>query len=64
MSAKHQYSPEDMIIVGEITGAHGIKGQVKVECLTDFPEIRFAPGAELFFGKAAASGENSGCQSA
>ena len=51
MSAKHQYSPDDMIIVGEITGAHGIKGQVKVECLTDFPEIRFAPGAELFLEK-------------
>lgn len=51
MSAKHQYSPEDMIIVGEITGAHGIKGQVKVECLTDFPDIRFAPGAELFLEK-------------
>ena len=47
MIAKQQYSPDDMIIVGEITGAHGIKGQVKAECLTDFPEVRFAPGAEL-----------------
>lgn len=37
-----------MIMVGEITGAHGIKGQVKVESLTDYPETRFAPGAELY----------------
>lgn len=51
MSAKHQYSPEDMIIVAEITGAHGIKGQVKAESLTDFPEVRFAPGAELYVEK-------------
>ena len=51
MSAKHQYFPEDMIIVGEITGAHGIKGQVKVESLTDFPDLRFAPGATLFLEK-------------
>jgi len=51
MSAKHQYFPESMIIVGEITGAHGIKGQVKVESLTDFPELRFAPGATLFLEK-------------
>lgn len=39
---------EQMIIVGEITGAHGIRGQVKVESLTDFPETRFAPGVELY----------------
>lgn len=39
---------EQMIIVGEITGAHGIRGQVKVESLTDFPETRFAVGAELY----------------
>ena len=51
MIAKQQYSPDDMIIVGEITGAHGIKGQVKAECLTDFPEVRFAPGAELYVEK-------------
>lgn len=51
MSAKHQFFAEDMIIVGEITGAHGIKGQVKVESLTDFPDLRFAPGVELFLEK-------------
>lgn len=42
---------EQMINVGEITGAHGIKGQVKVEALTDFPETRFALGAELYVQK-------------
>lgn len=42
---------DKMINVGEITGAHGIKGQVKVESLTDFPDVRFAPGSELFCAK-------------
>lgn len=42
---------EQMISVGEITGAHGIKGQVKVAALTDFPETRFAPGAKLYVQK-------------
>lgn len=42
---------EQMISVGEITGAHGIKGQVKVEALTDFPATRFSPGAELYVQK-------------
>lgn len=40
-----------MIMVGEISGAHGIRGQVKVESLTDFPERRFAPGAEVYIEK-------------
>lgn len=41
----------EMIMVGEITGAHGIRGQIKVESLTDFPELRFAPGARLYVEK-------------
>lgn len=40
-----------MINVGEITGAHGIRGQVKVASLTDFPEVRFAPGSKLYSDK-------------
>ena len=40
-----------MIIVGVITGAHGIRGQVMVESLSDYPEIRFATGAELYLEK-------------
>lgn len=49
--ARQKFAPQDMINVGEITGAHGIKGQVKVAALTDFPETRFAKGAELYLEK-------------
>jgi 16S rRNA processing protein RimM len=34
--------------VGRIARAHGIRGQVIVSLDTDFPEVRFRPGAELF----------------
>lgn len=40
-----------MIMIGEITGAHGIRGQVKVESLTDFPELRFSTGARVYVEK-------------
>lgn len=40
------------LAVGRITGAHGIRGEVKVEVLTDYPE-RFRPGAQLFLGSEA-----------
>ena len=46
-----EISAENMINVGEITGAHGIKGQVKVAALTDFPQERFAPGSKLYSPK-------------
>jgi 16S rRNA processing protein RimM len=35
-----------MVQVGQVLGAFGIEGAVKVLSLTDFPD-RFAPGAEL-----------------
>ena len=35
--------------VGQIVGAHGVRGEIKVKQLTDFPE-RFAPGARLYLG--------------
>jgi 16S rRNA processing protein RimM len=35
--------------VGSISGAHGIRGEVKVDLLTDYPE-RFRPGAKLYLG--------------
>lgn len=35
------------VIVGRIGRAHGIKGEVAVEPLTDEPERRFGPGARL-----------------
>ena len=37
------------LAVGNIVGAHGIRGEVKVELLTDFPE-RFSPGATVYLG--------------
>ncbi|MBA4544019.1 MULTISPECIES: ribosome maturation factor RimM [Thermoactinomyces] len=33
--------------VGRIVGTHGIRGEVRVLCDTDFPELRFAPGNRL-----------------
>jgi 16S rRNA processing protein RimM len=37
------------LAVGNIVGVHGIRGEVKVELLTDFPE-RFSAGATLYLG--------------
>jgi len=36
--------------VGQIIGAHGLYGELKVEVYTDFPE-RFTPGARLLLGE-------------
>jgi 16S rRNA processing protein RimM len=41
-----------MAVVGRIARAHGIRGQVIVNVETDFPELRFRPGAELFVTQA------------
>lgn len=35
--------------IGRIVGAHGIRGEVKVLVMTDYPE-RFRPGARLYLG--------------
>jgi 16S rRNA processing protein RimM len=37
-----------MALVGQIARAHGNRGQVIVNSETDFPDVRFQPGAELF----------------
>jgi 16S rRNA processing protein RimM len=42
--------PEGYMAIGMITGAHGLRGEVKVELHTDFPE-RFAPGLEVYLGE-------------
>ena len=39
--------PTGFIVVGQIVGAHGLRGDLKVELYTDFPE-RFAPGVTLY----------------
>lgn len=36
-----------LVEVGRLIKAHGIKGELIVESLTDFPELRFAKGAKL-----------------
>jgi 16S rRNA processing protein RimM len=43
--------PEGYLAVGYITGVHGLRGEVKVELYTDFPE-RFAPAIKLYLGEA------------
>lgn len=43
--------PKDHFAVGRIVGVHGLKGEVKIELHTDFPE-RFVAGAELLIGEA------------
>ncbi len=44
-------SKEPDILVGYITGAHGIKGEVKVEPLTEKQELRFAKDTSLWSDK-------------
>lgn len=43
--------PAGYLAVGRITTAHGIRGEVRVELHTDFPE-RFAPEVTLYVGEA------------
>lgn len=39
------------ITVGEIINTHGIKGEVRVKNLSDFPEQRYQVGKQLFLSK-------------
>src|SRR5262245_15702186 len=39
---------DEMVTVGRIARAHGLRGQVIVDPDTDFPGERFQPGTELF----------------
>jgi 16S rRNA processing protein RimM len=40
----------ERVAVGRVRGLHGLRGAVRVEILTDRPDDRFAPGAEVFAG--------------
>ncbi|UUZ85894.1 ribosome maturation factor RimM [Paenibacillus sp. P26] len=40
---------EKLYNVGKIVNTHGIRGELKIVPLTDFPEERFAKGAKLVF---------------
>ena len=42
--------PPGYLAVGQIVGAHGLSGELKVEAYSDFPD-RFAPGATLYLGE-------------
>jgi len=37
----------ERVAVGRVRGLHGLRGAVRVEVLTDQPEVRFAPGARV-----------------
>lgn len=39
-----------LVIVGRIRKAHGVRGEVVVECMTESPDALFASGARLFAG--------------
>jgi 16S rRNA processing protein RimM len=42
--------PAGYFIVGRVRRAHGIRGELAVELLTDAPDAYYAPGARLFAG--------------
>jgi 16S rRNA processing protein RimM len=42
--------PDGHLAVGYIVGAHGLRGEVRVELYTDFPD-RFVPGLRLLLGE-------------
>ena len=52
-------APEDVVLVGTIERPHGLRGEVVVNPLTDFPVDRFAPGASLLAARAGNPGGGS-----
>ncbi len=45
-------TPEDLVVVGRLARPHGLRGEMSVEVLTDFPG-RFVPGLALVAADAA-----------
>jgi 16S rRNA processing protein RimM len=43
------FVPDGYLVVGQITSAHGLRGEVSVELHTDFPE-RFQAGTTIYMG--------------
>jgi 16S rRNA processing protein RimM len=41
--------PEGYLAVGQVIGVHGLRGEIKLDLYTDFPD-RFAPGERLLMG--------------
>ncbi|PKO21365.1 MAG: 16S rRNA processing protein RimM [Chloroflexi bacterium HGW-Chloroflexi-1] len=58
MATRAQQAPAHVaphyMAIGKIVGPHGIRGEVKVAVLTDYPE-RFQPGARIYLGSEAAA---------
>ena len=48
----HLMTPPQFIIVGRVRKAHGIRGEVVVEVITDAPDTVFTPGRRVFAGTA------------
>lgn len=44
------FIPDGYLAIGRIIGAHSLRGEVKIELHTDFPE-RFAPDTEVLIGQ-------------
>jgi 16S rRNA processing protein RimM len=44
---QHDDQDDDLVLVGTIGRTHGLRGEVFINSETDFPEERFAPGAQL-----------------
>ena len=42
--------PPGYLAVGQIVGAHGLSGELKIEAYSDFPD-RFVPGVTLYLGE-------------
>ena len=43
---------EDLVVVGRVARAHGLRGEVILDAVTDFPEERFAPGRDVLMQEA------------
>jgi len=43
-------SPTELLVVGRVRRAHGIRGELVVETITDEPDAVFAPGRRVFAG--------------
>jgi 16S rRNA processing protein RimM len=43
-------SPGEFLIVGRVRRAHGIRGELAIEVITDAPDAVFASGARIFAG--------------
>jgi 16S rRNA processing protein RimM len=46
----HSGADHDLVIVGRVRKAHGIRGELIVEPMTDAPDAVFAPGRRVFAG--------------